>query len=301
MTPAVLRWLVRDVFRQARATGLLAALLTVTVVAALVCLTATFTPDAGASDGPGTLTVLFGSVTVISGESREKAVHFLQFVLAGLVADTLGVLLALVWTAGFLPSFLDPSAASVLLAKPVSRGGLFVGKFLGVLLLVAVMALLFVAATALALGLRTGVWGAGYWLSVPILVMHFAAFYSFSALIAVMTRNTAACVVGALLFWLLCWAMNYGRHTLVGLDPSEAVAALGRPTEIGYWLLPKPADFGLILYDALGADRFSTPMFEFRRVQERGLFHPLASVLSSLAFGALLLALTAYEFMNEDY
>jgi hypothetical protein len=95
--------------------------------------------------------------------------------------------------------------------------------------------------------------------------------------------------------------MNYGRHTLVGLDPSEAVAALGRPTEIGYWLLPKPADFGLILYDALGADRFSTPMFEFRRVQERGLFHPLASVLSSLAFGALLLALTAYEFMNEDY
>ena len=55
------------------------------------------------------------------------------------------------------------------------------------------------------------------------------------------------------------------------------------------------------VYDALGADRFTTPLVEFRRVQERGLFQPLASVLSSLAFGALLLALTAYEFVTEDY
>jgi ABC-type transport system involved in multi-copper enzyme maturation permease subunit len=300
MNPATVPWLIRDVFRQARANGLLAALLTVTAVATLLCLTASYAPDPSAGD-KGTLTVLFGAVTVVQGETRETAVHFLQFLLAGVVADTAGILLTLIWTAGFLPSFLDPSAASVLLAKPVSRGVLFVGKFLGVVVFVAVVGCVFVAATDLTLGLRTGVWGAGYWLCVPVLVGHFAVFYSFSALLAVMTRNAAACVVGSLLFWALCWAMNYGRHVLAGLDLSEASVALGRATELGYWLLPKPADFGLILYDALGADRFTTPWVEFRQVQERGLFQPAASVLSSLAFGAGMLALAVYEFMSEDY
>src|SRR5690242_645030 len=249
MTPAALSWLTRDVFRQARASGLTATLLTVSALATVVCLSANFAPlpDSEA----GTLTVLFGQVPVIADVPRDTAVRYLQFVFAGVAADTLGVLLALIWTAGFLPSFLDPSAASVLLAKPVSRGTLFVGRFIGVIVFVAMQALVFVAATAVALGLRTGVWGAGYWLCVPLLVLHFAVFYSFSGLLAVMTRSTVACLVGSLLFWIVCWAMNYGRHALAGLELSEASAELVRAADLGYWFLPKPADFGLILYDAL--------------------------------------------------
>ena len=36
------------------------------------------------------------------------AVHFVQTWLAGWIADTAGILLALLWTAGFLPTFLEP-------------------------------------------------------------------------------------------------------------------------------------------------------------------------------------------------
>jgi hypothetical protein len=136
---------------------------------------------------------------------------------------------------------------------------------------------------------------------VPLLLVQFTVFFSFSALLAVTTRSTAGCLVGSILFWLVCWAMNYGRHTLVGLELTQATAALTRSAEFGYWLLPKPVDFGLILYDALDADRFVTPWVEFRRVQERGLFHPGWSVVSSVAFGAVLLALAVYEFVHEDY
>ena len=64
-----------------------------------------------------------------------------KMVLLGLVADTGGILLALVWTAGFLPTFLEPGAASVLLAKPVPRWSLLAGKFLGILIFVAFQAL----------------------------------------------------------------------------------------------------------------------------------------------------------------
>ena len=68
-----------------------------------------------------------------------------------------------------------------------------------------------------------------------------------------------------------------------------------------YWFLPKPADFGLVLYDALGADRFVTPCVEFRAVQAQGDFHPALAVVTSLAVGAALLGLAVYEFRSEDY
>src|SRR5262249_52015854 len=76
------------------------------------------------------------------------------------VADWAGLLLALVWTAGFLPSFLEPASVSVLLAKPVPRWLVLAGKVLGVVAFVGVLAVAFVGATWLALALRTGVWDA---------------------------------------------------------------------------------------------------------------------------------------------
>lgn len=290
---------VRDVFRQARASGLTATLLAASAVAAVVCLTADF-------GGPpeqtgGSLTLLFGSVRVIDNVCRDVAVRYMQFLLAAVAADTVGVLLALVWTAGFLPSFVDAAAAGVLVSKPPSRPTLFVARFAGVVLFVGIQSLIFVAATAVALGLRTGVWGGAYWLAVPVLLVHFVTFYSFSAVLAVTTRSTAGCLVGSILFWVVCWAMNYGRHALAGLDVSAATEGLVRSADVTYWVLPKPADFGLILYDALGADRFVTPWVEFRRVQERGMFHPIWSAASSLAMAAVLLAVAVYEFAHDDY
>ena len=291
--------LVRDVFRQARATGLTAVLLAVTGVTTLVCATAEFSADSGT--GGGTLTILFRAVRVIEGVPRDVAVRYLQFLLAAVVADTLGVLLALIWTAGFLPSFIDSTASSVLLVKPVKRSSLFLGRFAGVVIFVGVQAIVFVGLTSAALGMRTAFWGTAYWICVPILLAHFTVFYAFSALLAVLTRHTVGCIVGSILFWLVCWAMNYGRHVLVGLEPTEANAALIRIADVGYWLLPKPADFGLILYDALDADRFATPWVEFRRVQEQGLFLPVWSVVSSLVFAAGSLAVAVYEFVHDDY
>src|SRR5262249_23044651 len=137
---------------------------------------------------------------------------FLQLLLAGGVADAAGLLLALVWTAGFLPTFLEPASASVLLAKPVPRWSLLAGKYLGVLAFVAFQATVFVGGTWLALAARTGIWDATYLLCIPVLLLHFAIFYSVSALIAVCTRSTVACVLGSVLFWFVCWGMNYGRH-----------------------------------------------------------------------------------------
>jgi hypothetical protein len=324
-----MRWLVRDTFRQARASGVFWLMLGVSGLCILFCLGVGVRGPLtlGHGDGPAEvvprhdpaadpakaaaagvevagaeMTLAFGAVRLPLARDGRDGVRFLQVVLAGGVADALGVLLALIWTAGFLPTFLEPSAASVLLAKPAPRWSLVAGKYLGVLAFVAFQALVFVGGTWAALGLATGVWDAAYLWCVPLLLLHFATFFAFSALLAVCTRSTVACVIGSLLFWLLCWGMNYGRHLVMGLpDVQHLPGSLAWLVEGGYWLLPKPADLSLMLFDALEAGHHLTKGLALQNVQARGDFHPELSILSSLAFTAATLYVAGRQFVTTDY
>src|SRR5262245_22782792 len=164
-----LRWLVRDTFRQAMAGKVFWIMLVVSGLCTIFCLgirveggasrpekdflyTKKDDPLAGPNPDPGRLSLLFGAFNVAS-VSREASdeIHLIQVFLASWVAGTAGLLLTLVWTAGFLPEGLQPSAASVLLAKPTPRWLFLTSKYLGVVLLVAFQGLVFFGAMCLVL------------------------------------------------------------------------------------------------------------------------------------------------------
>jgi ABC-type transport system involved in multi-copper enzyme maturation permease subunit len=248
----------------------------------------------------GQMTLAFGAVKIDMRRERTDEVRFLELILGGAVAGFLGLLLALVWTVGFLPTFLEPSAAAVLLAKPAGRGQLLLGKFVGVLTFVAFQVAFFVILTWLALGLRTQVWDMTYWWCIPLLVLHFAVFYSFSVLLAVLTRSTVACVFGSLLFWLLAWGVNYGYVMAREMSPSLSPATVFL-AKAAYWVSPKPIDAGVMLFNALDAkEHFAKPPV-FERLEAEQRFSPQLSILSSLMITCALLALAAYEFRATDY
>jgi ABC-type transport system involved in multi-copper enzyme maturation permease subunit len=249
----------------------------------------------------GQLKLAFGAISVDIARDRLHAVRSLQAVLAGWVADAAGLLLALMWTAGFLPSFLEPGAVSVLLAKPAPRWSLLAGKYLGVLVFVAFQGLIFVAGTWFALALRTGVWDPRYFLCLPLLVLHFAVFFSFSVLLAVSTRSAVVCAFGSVLFWLVCWGMNFGRHAALSLSGVEGLRSFGTASEVAYWMLPKPLDFHLILVQALQAGDLVHAAVKVDQLAERGAWSPELSVLASVLAGVVLLGLSAYEFVKADY
>jgi ABC-type transport system involved in multi-copper enzyme maturation permease subunit len=263
-------------------------------------------PDLAQKEGVATIggrmDLAFGAVSFPVGRERRDAVHFLELLLAGGFAGTAGLLLVLVWTAGFMPTFLEPSAASVLLAKPVARWQLLVGKYLGVLTFVAFQAALFVFLTWLALGVRTGVWDVAYWWCLPLLLVQFAAYYSFSVLLAVMTRSTVACVFGSVLFWLVSWGINYGTVTARTMpEPQYLPAFTHTLAEAAYWISPKPIDAGLILFNALDAQHHFEEPSIFKLIESGQGFSPELSILSSLLIAVVLLALSAYEFNATDY
>jgi hypothetical protein len=325
-----IRWMVRDTFRQSVATKLFWVMIAATAVATLVCLSASvsgekrlerleFEPnvilpeqeakkigvekvrDEGIEIVSGELSFGFGMIKLPLARNREDAVRAVQIWLAAFLADTAGVLLALLWTAGFLPTFLEPQSATVLLAKPAPRWAILTGKYLGVVLFVTLQAALFVAGTWAALGVRTGVWNATYWFAVPLLAINFAVFYSVSAFLAVCTRSTVVAAFGTLLFWMLCWAMNYTYLRLTAV-PYEGISPVSQTLlETGYWVLPKPLDMGGIFFDAMRAEGVSAKLPELTAVQKKGLFRPELAVASSLAFAAAVLALAAYEFRQTDY
>ena len=250
----------------------------------------------------GRMTLAFGAVSIPLSRERSDAVHFLQLILASGIAGTVGLLLTLVWTAGFVPTFLEPGAASVLLAKPVPRWQLLLGKYFGVLAFVGFQLILFVTLTWLALGVRTRVWDLVYWWSVPLLLIQFAIFYSFSILLAVVTRSTVACVFGCILFWLLAWGINYGSVMARNLPqrqylPASTVAL----AQAAYWITPKPIDAGLILYNALDANAHFEKPWVYKLVEAGEAFSPQLSILSSLVMTGALLALSAHEFTTADY
>jgi ABC-type transport system involved in multi-copper enzyme maturation permease subunit len=263
-------------------------------------------PDVARREGietiSGRMTMAFGAVSFPVFRERRDAVTFLELILAGGFAGTLGVLLTLVWTAGFVPTMLDPSAASVLLSKPVPRRQLLLAKYLGVLMFVGFQVVLFVALTWLALGARTNVWSTTYWWCIPLLLLQFAIFYSFSVLLAVLTRGTVACVFGSVLFWLVAWGINYGcvmaRGSLEAQYlPARALALI----EAAYWISPKPIDGGLILFNALDAQSHFEKPVVFNLIESGHKFSPYLSILSSLVLTGILLALSAYELDAKDY
>ncbi len=324
------RWLVWDTFRQSLASGVFWLLLTFSGIAILICLSVgveggtdplphqpgekreILNPNDPLARDPkkprdsvvvagGTLTIGFGSFRIPFPGFREDTIRHIQLLLAWAVADNLGVWLALIFTAGFLPTFLDPAAASVILTKPVPRWALLVGKYLGVLVLVFVQATVFVVGTWMALGIKTGVLDAAYLLCIPLLLLHFSVFFSMSVLVAVATRSTVASVFGSMLFWLMCWGMNYGRNLVVTVPDLGLSDTLYALTQVVYWILPKPLDFGLILFDAMKAGDFFGRPLDAAAMATQGAYFPELAVLSSLLFGAAILAAAGWELGHADY
>jgi ABC-type transport system involved in multi-copper enzyme maturation permease subunit len=320
-----LLWLVRDTFRQALASRIFWLMLGVSALGIAVCLSvridgprslrpadeielvgADNKPLTDANQRPYRMSLAFGAIPLGMFRGGDQEVHFLHVLLAKWIAGTVGTLLALVWTAGFLPEFLQPSAASVLMAKPAPRWSLLLGKYLGVLIFVAFQTVVFVGGTWIALGARTGIWLPGYLWSIPLLLLHFAIIFSASVMLATYTRSTVTCVFGSILFWLICFAMNYGRHAAVALPILAPGSAPYSPpfrwsVEAAYWILPKPADLVILLDGALQSREHFSTVAEFAAMQRLNGFHPWLSVLSSLLFTAGMLGIAIRQLETTDY
>src|SRR5436190_3545686 len=112
-----LRWLISDTFRQAMTSRVFWIMLGLNALCIVFCLGVTieggairdenelWTPEGKllqSGQEPGRLSLLFGLFPVAFSREPRSEVHFLLSIFASWIAGTTGILVALVWTAGFI-------------------------------------------------------------------------------------------------------------------------------------------------------------------------------------------------------
>ncbi len=163
------------------------------------------------------LTVLWyelGDMRGLGGDPGFLYKYAFSYFVVGFWMTWLATLLALVSTAGMFPDFLSSGSVDLFLAKPISRIRLFFTKYLAGLLFVAFQVSLFTLLSFFVLGLRGGLWEAGLFWAIPIVMMFFSYLFAVCVLFGVITRSTIAALLLTLLAWFLFWGIDFADRTI---------------------------------------------------------------------------------------
>jgi ABC-type transport system involved in multi-copper enzyme maturation permease subunit len=251
-------------------------------------------------------------------------------VIIGMWLSWVAIVIALISCAPIFPEFLAEGSAGVALSKPVSRPLLFLYKFAGALLFVAVQTSLFAVIVFLAIRWRIGVWNPTVFWSVPIMILMFSYLYSVLAWFGIKTGSVMASVLLTLLFWVFCFCSSFseqvgyaaavhGKNPFTGMELKAEDQADWQ--SIYLWLktphaiLPKTGETTgllnrwIVLGDGTGLGESTIDaMSRSRRVE--GLDdakddlkrHSTAWIIgTSLAFEAVVLALACRRFSRRDF
>ncbi|MFC5049359.1 ABC transporter permease [Rubritalea spongiae] len=124
------------------------------------------------------------------------------------------ILLALISTVSVFPEFLRQGSIEVSLSKPVSRMKLFLVKYLGCLLFVAIQTAIFAGIVFLAIGLRLEYWNFSVFWVIPVITFVFSLLHCVQVLVGVLTGSSLAALLSAICFWVIAWGMQIAEQTL---------------------------------------------------------------------------------------
>jgi hypothetical protein len=166
------------------------------------------------------MTIFFGLKQVadpnlVAGSENAAAFYIMLFtdVIVRFWLAWIVLLLALISTLSIFPDFLAEGSIGVSLSKPVSRSGLFLLKYLGALLFVAVQVGGLALVAFVAIGWRVGEWNPGIFWAVPVVTFVFSLIYCVSVLATVWTKSTAFSLLAALGMWGATLVIQWGEDT----------------------------------------------------------------------------------------
>ena len=158
---------------------------------------------------------------------------------------SIGLAIAIVVTASIIPETFEPGSLNLLLSKPVSRGGLYIAKFIGGCVFISICATYLFTGIWLWLGLGLGVWENAILLSIVLYIIVFGIYFSVSAFVGLVFRSTILSIMVTLLFWGACFLVgtSYGfldtklqNNRIVKLAQTEdTIIALDRMSQLNYW------------------------------------------------------------------
>ncbi len=304
--------LITDSFRESRDRKIFWVMLFISVATAAAMACVKFEP-AG-------INILFGLWT-IDTNMFGAASDFRTDLIAGILVDgimdvvlgSVGIILAIVATAGFIPAMMERGGVDVLTAKPMSRSALLLGKYLGTMVFMLFHAGVFVGLTFLVAGFRWGAWIPGCLWTIPLIVLLFSYLYCVSVLVAVLWRSTVAVVLITLGAWMLFVAVQQFADMFTIYPSWQENTRVHRAVRAARWVVPKTQDVTLLARKWAGAAPSEELIPDTEEVDDelleraskaeadRMALSPILTIGSSLGFEAFILLLAAWRFSRRDF
>jgi ABC-type transport system involved in multi-copper enzyme maturation permease subunit len=183
---------------------------------------------------------------------------------------------------------LEKGTIDLFLSKPLSRAELFLARSFGATTGIALNLIYFFIGIWFIFGLKLGVWHWGFLSSVLYVTYAFACFYSFVALIGMITRSTGFSIMIAFMFMLISWGLELREKGLYILWDNVVYHRL---LDALYYLTPQIN--GMLSNSTLivGKNPFTPVQMEFT-------FMPFLYSFFSMAF---LYSISIWYFSHQDY
>ncbi len=231
---------------------------------------------------------LFGQDLQI-GDLNIQLADAVRYFQVGVISTlyVVGVLLALFLTCNYVPALARDGWVDLLVAQPVSRSTLLLGRALGSATVVSIGIAYLVVGSWLVLRLKTGLGSAGFLFAGLVILFAYAVCYTATVLVGIITRNGPVSGMVGLMVWVGGHVM-YAFHrfpewqvTVRAGWPRSSATAL---SEGLYWFLPKNQGLGELAVDAARGEPVS-----------------LLPIVYSLPFAVVCLFLACWWFTRRDY
>ena len=228
-----------------------------------------------------------GAVSLMGFESTTRHIDMHRFVRASYSWVSVflyiwGTFLAIFASSGLIPSVLEPGRISLLLAKPVTRPMLLIGRYVGNVLVVASNHVYLICSIWIVIGLKTHIWETRFLLAIASSLFIFAVLLCLVVLVGVISESPALSVMVAVAFMLISTILAQ-RQIVVKLLNSEWSRNLWQGL---YWIVPKVYDLAAAMRQIIVYDReadWVTPVW------------------TSALFGAVVLSTAVYIFQKRDF
>lgn len=135
----------------------------------------------------------------------------------------IGLLVGIIVTADVMPRTFEPGAIDLLLSKPVSRGLVFVTKFLGACAFILISFTYLVFGLWLIFWLRLDVWAPQILAVIPLFLFSFAVIYAVSAVTGLLWRSPIVAVLVTVLIWGAAFLLGFTRDVMGSLREADRV------------------------------------------------------------------------------
>jgi ABC-type transport system involved in multi-copper enzyme maturation permease subunit len=263
--------------------------------------------------------LFFGGVRwTLTHPSKSSQVHFYLDALIGYIGASVAMLLGVVVTSFFIPNMLRKGAVDLLLVKPINRSLLLLYKYLGGLTYMFLATAITVLLVWVVIGIRSGIWPAGFLLVILVLTYQFAVYYSFATLFGVWTRSAIVAILLTCALWVLMAVVNWFYASYHPKPPDAEIAPpiqeapVDEATLTPQWVvttidilhavLPRMDDLNTLRSEMIARDVYAPGSPEVKaHTSGFGWPHWLEGIGVSLAFIAVMLGFSCWIFSRRDY